>query len=49
MEQFKWTDKLVLEFAQVVSEGSYGDYNNCKSKESKMNRFKEIKNGTYKS
>lgn len=41
MKKFIWTDELVLEFAKVATKGSYGDYQDCKTLESKLEKFKE--------
>lgn len=38
--EFVWTDELVLEFARISTQGSYGIYNGAKSLESKMTIFK---------
>ena len=37
---FEWDDERVLAFARVSVAGSYGDYTDCKSLESKLKRFK---------
>ena len=39
----KWTDKRVKEFVKVATSGSYGDYFDCSSLDSKIRRFKQIK------
>jgi len=40
MSSFKWTDEKVKEFTKVATGGSYGDYQHCRSIDSKMKRFK---------
>lgn len=42
-DDFEWTDERVLEFGKVVTMGSYGDYDGCKTMVSKLKRFKELK------
>ena len=39
----KWTDKRVKEFVKVATSGTYGDYFDCPSLDSKIRRFKQIK------
>ena len=39
----EWTDKDMLTFARIASEGSYGEYEGCKSLESKLTRYKQLK------
>jgi len=39
---FEWTDKLAMRFARVCSEGSYGNYEGCKTMESKLEVFKKL-------
>lgn len=43
MENFVWTEELVLEFAKVSQQGSYDEYRGCKKIEQKLEKFKEIK------
>jgi hypothetical protein len=38
----KWTNKDMLEFARVASEGAYGNYRGCKTLISKLNKYKEL-------
>jgi len=38
-----WTDKRVKEFVKVATSGTYGDYFDCPSLDSKIIRFKQIK------
>lgn len=38
----KWTDKLVKQFAKVVTKCSYGKYKDCKTLQQKLKRFKQI-------
>jgi hypothetical protein len=40
--EFEWTDDRVLKFARICTQGSYGDYTNCKNAEQKLERFKEL-------
>jgi hypothetical protein len=42
VDDFKWTDERVLEFSKTCTQGSYGDYDGCKTIKSKLIRFKEI-------
>ena len=42
-ESFKWTDALVMEFARIFTEGPYGQYEGCRSMESKLERFKMLR------
>jgi len=39
----EWTDKDMLTFARIASEGAYGEYKGCKSLESKLLRYKQLK------
>lgn len=39
----KYTQEDMLEFATVTTQGAYGDYRGCKSLESKLQRFNELK------
>ena len=39
----EWTDKDMLTFARIASEGAYGRYRGCKSLESKLLRYKQLK------
>lgn len=39
---FEWTDRLAMKFARVCSEGSYGNYEGCKTMESKLEVFKKL-------
>jgi len=38
----EWTNKDMLTFARIASEGPYGEYKGCKSLESKLIRYKEL-------
>ena len=38
-----WTDERVKEFVKVATSGTYGDYFDCPSLDSKIRRFKQIK------
>lgn len=42
MKTFIWTDRAVLAFAKVNTQGPHGEYEGCKSQASKMERFKQI-------
>ena len=44
---FEWTDELVAEFALVSAQGSYGLYSGCKSREQKIDRFKDLKTSEF--
>lgn len=37
-----WTDKLILKFARVTTQGSHGKYAGCKTSKKKLERFKEL-------
>jgi len=37
-----WTDKDMLDFARISTEGPYGDYSGCRTIESKLSRYKKI-------
>ena len=37
-----WTDKDMIRFARIASEGAYGLYSRCKSIESKLSRYKKL-------
>ncbi len=37
-----WTDKDMIRFARIASEGAYGLYSGCRSLESKLNRYKKL-------
>jgi len=39
--EFEWNDDRVLKFARICTQGSYGDYANCRNAEQKLARFKE--------
>jgi len=43
-----WTDERALEFARVASGGAYGEFKGCNSLESKLERYKELKNSEDK-
>jgi hypothetical protein len=44
MQKFKWTDKRVKEFCKVYTVGAYTtDYKDCKTIETKMNKYKQLK------
>jgi len=43
-----WNDERALEFAQVCSMGAYGEYKGCKSREDKLEKYKELKNSEDK-
>ena len=38
-----WNDKDMLTFARIAGGGSYGEYRGCKSLQSKLIKFKELK------
>ena len=38
-----WSNRDMLQFARVATEGAYGDYRGCKSLESKLIKYKELK------
>jgi len=38
----RWTDKDMIRFARIASEGAYGLYSRCKSLESKLSRYKKL-------
>jgi len=38
-----WSNEDMLSFARIASEGSYGKYKGCKSLESKLIRYKQLK------
>lgn len=40
---FKWNDNLVKEFCRVYSAGPWGQYKGCKTIETKLQRFKQLK------
>ena len=40
---FEWNDELVAEFALESTRGSYGLYSGCKTREEKLERFKDLK------
>jgi hypothetical protein len=42
IDEFKWTDELVLQFTKVSQSGSYGDYSRLKKIKDKLQRFKEL-------
>ena len=42
IDEFKWTDELVLQFTKVSQSGPYGDYNGLKNIKDKLQRFKEL-------
>jgi hypothetical protein len=37
-----WSDKDMLDFARISTQGHYGDYSGCRTIESKLSRYKEI-------
>lgn len=39
----KWTDKDMIEFARVSSQGAYGKYEGCRTLESKLKKYETIK------
>lgn len=43
-DKFKWTDKLVLDFAKVAMSGQYGEYKGKKSIREKLKHFKKLCN-----
>jgi len=44
---FEWTDELVAEFALDSTRGSYGLYSGCKTREEKIDRFKDLKTSEF--
>ena len=40
---FEWNDELVAEFALESTRGSYGLYSGCKTREEKLERYKDLK------
>ena len=40
----KWTDKDMLEFARVASQGAYGKYRGCRTLKSKLKKYETIMN-----
>ena len=43
ISDFQWNDDLVMEFSKIATEGSYGDYSECKKLSEKIERFKALK------
>jgi len=41
--EVSWTDESVAEFARISTAGASGDYRGCRSLESKLERYKELK------
>ena len=41
-EEVKYTDKDMLDFARVTTEGAYGEYRNCKSAELKLEKYNKL-------
>ncbi len=41
-EKIKYTETDMLSFARVSTEGPYGNYKNCKSIESKLERYNKL-------
>lgn len=41
-----WTNRDMLAFARVASEGAYGKYDKCNTLEKKLAKFKELKEVT---
>ncbi|MBP01298.1 MAG: hypothetical protein CMM25_00600 [Rhodospirillaceae bacterium] len=37
-----WSDKDMLDFARISTQGHYGDYSGCRTIESKLSRYKKI-------
>ena len=44
---FEWNDELVAEFALESTRGSYGLYSGCKTREEKLERFKDLKTSEF--
>ena len=44
---FEWTDELVAEFALDATKGSHGLYSGCKTREEKLERFKDLKTSEF--
>ena len=42
-----WTDELVAEFALESTRGSYGLYSGCKTREEKLERYKDLKTSEF--
>jgi len=40
----KWTDKDMIEFARVASQGAYGKYRGCRTLKSKLKKYETIMN-----
>jgi hypothetical protein len=40
----KWTDKDMVEFARVASQGAYGKYRGCRTLKSKLKKYETIMN-----
>lgn len=40
----KWTDKDMIEFARVASQGAYGKYRGCRTVKSKLKKYETIMN-----
>lgn len=40
----KWTDKDMIEFARVASQGAYGKYEGCRTLKSKLKKYETIMN-----
>ena len=36
----EWSNRDMLQFAKVATEGAYGDYRGCKSLESKLIKYR---------
>jgi len=43
MSETIWTNKDMLQFARIASEGAYGDYKGCKTLIKKLARYKILK------
>jgi hypothetical protein len=44
---FVWTDELVAEFALESTHGSHGLYSGCKTRQEKLDRFKDLRTSEF--
>jgi|TARA_Y100000034_G_scaffold60614_1_gene73645 uncharacterized protein YutD len=45
--EFVWTDELVAEFALESTHGSHGLYSGCKTRQEKLDRFKDLRTSEF--